>query len=190
MREESGKFEEMTEEESMELMEKIKYMGEEKFNEFLKGMKADEMIRYQDGYFEMSEEEREQYDLEYDERREGFEKQDFLDMGWGQEYDKGEGGEQGGWGDILSIFGLDGSGGLFKEEWEKEEDSEWGECVKHEDCDRAMSKMCCATVEGKGQGQFCIYEEKVADFVFTCIENATHLAASAAALAATAYLLI
>lgn len=72
------KFENMSASEKLAFMNKVKSMGEGKMGDFLTGMMSDERKRVNDGYFDMSDDERDEYDSVRDKFREFFGTSDFI----------------------------------------------------------------------------------------------------------------
>ena len=77
----------MSDEDKLAFMTKVKNMGMSKMAEFAKGMLSDEARRSKDGYFDMSAEDRDEYDSVHDIFREFFESEDFTGRGWDGDYE-------------------------------------------------------------------------------------------------------
>lgn len=67
-------------------------MAQQKMGDFMQGMKTDETRRYSDGYFDMNDDDRKDYDSVRDKFMDFFGSDGFTNEGWG---DRGRGGRGG-----------------------------------------------------------------------------------------------
>lgn len=82
LREQAADFVDATDEEKLAMMKDIRKMAQTKMGDFMQGMRTDEARRYSDGYFDMDDDERDEYDSIRDKFRDFFGSDDFTQEGW------------------------------------------------------------------------------------------------------------
>lgn len=89
LRQGAAEFADASDEEKLAMMKKIRAMAQSKMGDFMQGMRTDEARRFSDGYFDMNDEDRGQYDTVRDKFMDFFGSDDFTRQGWDSQRRRG-----------------------------------------------------------------------------------------------------